>query len=499
MRSKTQSIKKSILALVMLFAGLVGWQIEASAQTTNYPQLHWKLKNPGVATVNGNSSKGLIDFVTDVDGDGVSDVVYATGASDTTVYLYSGKQKELSGNLIGQPHQIWKKQVSTLALNTKVNAIAAHQDVNNSSNNGVPDGKQEILVAYTNNTGNGNELISMLDGATGTILKSYNAGIAYLIMFLKSIPDVNNDHIKDIVASVRTSGTANIIVLDGSTLTPIWTYTYNSNYTEIRDIAIVDDVGGPNNIPDGIPDVVATTGGGDSKKLLILSGAGAPGASGSTVSLLLNSRTSTNGLVDSIKQMNGLAQDILFMSNDTSPTTVSLARIKGGDLNNNEWKTIGLASDYQLMKAASDINGDAMQDILLGYSNSLKMVSGTNGSTLWEKTNFPMTLPPYGGPAYDYSADTVLDLNGDQVDDVAALKNTSPTTVYLLKGQDGSDIWNYPLDNFLTKSSRVFAKTDLDGDQIPDVVVAGDNGDLYVIASKQGSSGGGGKYNLDQP
>lgn len=485
-------IKRSIFLLSFLLSAML-CQGSALAQTTNYPQLHWKLTNPGIPT---NSSYGEVDFVNDVDGDRVSDVVYATGVSGSTVYLYSGKQKETNG----QPHLIWKKQTMAGDTTTAITAIVAHQDISN-------DGKQEILDAYTVN---GDAGIEMLDGATGAILKTYSVGLSKPILVLKSVPDVNNDHIKDIVASIRPNdAVAKIVLLDGNSLMPIWYYKYNTTIingysSEIRDIAIVSDVGGPNNVPDGIPDIVIATSvaSDDGKNFLVLSGAlGPPGESESTVQLL-SSRNPISGLVDSIKQVNGSGQDILLM--DTSATTVKLSRIKGGDLNNDEWQlTNGLANNSQLMKTIPDVNGDTYQDILLAYSASMKMVSGVNGTTLWEKMNFPMPLPLYpgysSGPVYDYSADIVYDLNGDQVDDVVALKDTSPTTVYLLKGQDGSDVWNYSLDNSSTKGSRVFAKADLDGDQIPDIVVAANNGDLYVIASKQGSGSGGGKYKIEQP
>lgn len=140
---------------------------------------------------------------------------------------------------------------------------------------------------------------------------------------------------------------------------------------------------------------------------------------------------------------------------------------------------------YQV-HSKQDFNDDGIPDVLAacgddGQDSGPKRIfclDGTNGDMLWEKYA--------GGPAF--SVIGVDDFTGDGLDDVVAgSSNESETqaTVWGLDGADGDDVWSFEPDG-----SSVWALerlSDINGDGVGDVIAGDFSGNYYLMDATDGS------------
>lgn len=165
-------------------------------------------------------------------------------------------------------------------------------------------------------------------------------------------------------------------------------------------------------------------------------------------------------------------------------------------ISNSSAGSIGSTGSYSYQKAmaiASDLNGDGVNDVVIGTGGGNERVyaiSGRTGQMLWSfGTDHPdsFSLGDFDG------VDVSLDFNGDGVPDVVAAAGATQTgglggrrSVYLFNGTTGAIMWVAPLLGF---THGVVAVPDISGDGIPDVVATVGEA-AYKASAFSGANGG---------
>jgi hypothetical protein len=202
---------------------------------------------------------------TDVDGDGINDVVFGCGGGNEFVYTISGRTGKL----------IWAYGDSINYSRGDINGIRADKDFNN-------DGINDVLVSASGSSGGGRHAAICLNGVDGTEIfnvvqnasytfditsTSYggiivvdlgNGGPYYLNGFsntglltwaapvpevvwsLREVKDLNNDGIKDFVGYCGGMN-VNVFARDGANGAQIWNAHY-PNYSTFSNIKIISDL-----------------------------------------------------------------------------------------------------------------------------------------------------------------------------------------------------------------------------------------------------------------
>jgi len=156
---------------------------------------------------------------TDLNNDGKIDVI--AGCDDSYVYAING----LNGN------QLWSRYVGAAVNEVEL----AQMDAS---------GPMDIIVAVGGGA-NGKKVV-VIDGSNGNIQWSYNAPEAVEHV---EVLDVNNDTVPDVAAAITPFNPKQIIMIDGSTHTSLWTKPLSIS-SNVHSLAHGDLDG------DNIPDVV---------------------------------------------------------------------------------------------------------------------------------------------------------------------------------------------------------------------------------------------------
>jgi outer membrane protein assembly factor BamB len=175
---------------------------------------------------------------------------------------------------------------------------------------------------------------------------------------------------------------------------------------------------------------------------------------------------------------------------------------------------------YRKCLKAADLNGDGYVDVIAGSDDShVYAINGATGIELWNAAvgasvgdvvlaQMNATGPPDvvvavgagaggekvvvldgsdGGLLWDYNAPeavehvTVADVTGDNIPDVAAaITPYSPKQIIMINGATHTSIWTEPVAS--ASNVHSLSSGDLDGDEIPDVVVPGNSTDRKVYA-----------------
>lgn len=140
-----------------------------------------------------------------------------------------------------------------------------------------------------------------------------------------------------------------------------------------------------------------------------------------------------------------------------------------------------------------DINGDSYLDIVVGTTGgdrSIRVISGYTGEQLWMYDTHN-----YGSGGWVYQVCWQYDFNTDGVPDVLAgagddASDTGPKRIFCLNGVNGAMLWNYPVGGPVFS---VMGIPDVTGDGIPDVA-AGASNNWETIGLVIGINGSNGSY-----
>ncbi|MFO7659670.1 MAG: choice-of-anchor D domain-containing protein [Candidatus Cloacimonadaceae bacterium] len=135
----------------------------------------------------------------------------------------------------------------------------------------------------------------------------------------------------------------------------------------------------------------------------------------------------------------------------------------------------GVVYSYRGLSISSDLNGDEVQDVVVGTTGgdrSVRAYSGKTGALLWQfQTNL------YGNGGAVYQVDARRDFNGDGIPDVLAAtgddtNDMGPKRIFLINGATGLMIWErYALG----PAFSVISVADFTGDGIPDAIAGASN------------------------
>jgi outer membrane protein assembly factor BamB len=164
------------------------------------------------------------------------------------------------------------------------------------------------------------------------------------------------------------------------------------------------------------------------------------------------------------------------------------------------WSRVFGSGEYlKATPALGDLNNDHILEIVLPWEGKVYVLSGVDGSTIWESFAF-------GTPtSYSYSSPVIVDLDNDgQLDFVVAAMGDGGKEIQAFNLNTPFPLWSIPIDDFATSywhnyhSSPAIAY--LNNDLIPEVVIGtrtvggivyalhGNNGSIYWACETGGGS-----------
>lgn len=324
---------------------------------------------------------------------------------------------------------------------------------------------------------------------------------------LATLADINGDGRPDIVGSLTSGPTAQLLVFlnqGGGVLSQpsVTTITTNTNLWPYAQSIAVGDFDG-----DGKADVIVTTQNGGFFRYHG-NGDGTVTAAGTFSGRYLNGYTMTvadlnrDGKLDLVLYIVNAAQVVARIGNGDGtfqPETlvaggysyspmvadftgdgipdIAVADLNASDLTMRARLYVGdgngafqalspiqMSTAWGLLMGARDLNGDGKLDLLMGGANGYTVLLGQGGGLFGSPTTY--SAPFWGGGGI------VGDFDGDGYTDILGVINYSNPINYLLKGFSGGRFEGAATVDFPSKPTGL-ATSDLNHDGIPDLVASG--------------------------
>ena len=304
-----------------------------------------------------------------------------------------------------------------------INAMALLPDVDGDA---VPD----VLVETYDAGAVGDHLYLLSGGSVSAPAVIWSArpesgasnGGGYGDYCLATCPDLSGDGFPDVLLATAW-GNRSVHALDGITGDVLWTF---DSYTEPESGWIYGAAWHPDRTGDGLPEVIFGTGSELNRGFMV------SGADGSVVWRFLGSTDAIN-LTLSLPDVDGDRYgDVLFLGGDNEHR-VFCVNGKSGSSGQQIWAVDTGASNHAAT-LVDDLDGDLVQDIVVGNwaaSNQVRGLSGATGQVLWTFDN--------GSYQYVMRLVTVSDMNGNGYRDVAV--GSWDRALRVVDGLNGDLIW----------------------------------------------------------
>ncbi len=423
-------------------------------------------------------------FVSDVNGDGVTDFLTGSGGASTNGLAKNGFVQLLSPR---DGTVIWRTD-GTVTGEMLGSDVAAPVDING-------DGRRDAMSTSTNASVSGlfkNGVLQAFDITNGTPLWRLEGTTDFFFLSekMEPVPDINNDGVKDILVGTPLANTNGLFangwggVVSGIDGTLLWTIHGTSNNENLgRNFAQTDDLDG-DGVADafvGIPghDSNGLTDNGQIQALSLKTGAQIWSVDGSLNFGKLGRNLKTTDDVD------GDGFQEAFSAHDLADTfgrsDNGVVMLHSGLTGALLWRRDGAASGDHLgalFAFPGDLDGDGLGDIVVSSpdadpaavqnSGRVTALNVLNGIPLWEATG--SVVDEHLGGVLE-SAESDMDLDG--FNDVLAYGVFADTnglvdngSVKLISGATGKFLWRLDGDQtntFLGRNHKLAQDEDFDG------------------------------------
>ncbi|MBU0507842.1 choice-of-anchor D domain-containing protein [bacterium] len=353
-----------------------------------------------------DNSINSVQSLSDVNGDGIHDVIAASG--NGLIYCLNGSSTQFADTF-------WTYYTRADPNHSGVvyyeRGMSACPDL-------TGDGVDEVIIG----TSGGSRSVYALSGADGTELWMFDTHIwggGGWVYEVYPIEDVTGDFVPDVLGCAGDDGSGTgpnrVFALSGASGQMIWNAAPSSAFFTVRTIG---DVTG-----DGIDDVVA----GDTDGNVF-------GYSGTSGASLWSALVGADSPVFALLSLGSNANPGQTTTEDVAVASAyeGVFCLDGGN-GAQIWFVETTSTVYELA-VGGDVTGDNINEVYFGMTNGRVMcLDGATGIQVWSVTADP------NGSANVLSLTTVPDVTGDGVRDIVA--GTLGNNVVLLNGWDGSREW----------------------------------------------------------
>lgn len=400
----------------------------------NYPS------NPNTSTQDYQPIS--IKQISDVNGDGVNDVIVGTENYWTICF---------NGNSSGTADTLWKFNSYINSSNAGSvsweDAMQTIPDINN-------DGIEDVVIG----TDGGNENIYALSGKNGQVIWEYGLNATYFdgdAYGLRTDKDFNGDGKKDVLASLSGSGQGNgrhaAVCLNGLNGQVIFYTDQNTYFT--HDITTTEFGG-----------AIGVGGDGVNYEVRGLTPTGSIAWS-YPISGTMNAVWSLKEIPD--VNSNGQSEVVGFYGFNSGLFCISSAT--GSQV----WATsFGSGNNGKILKL-EDKDGDGYIDLTMSGPQVLYRLDSRNGTMLWSS---PL------GSSYLRGIDDIGDVNADSVHDIAVMTQ-QPGKLFIIDGKNGGTLFMYEFGtNIAQRGDRCSALNSIDGNASKEIIASSRDGRIKCFS-----------------